>query len=147
MVVQQAVRGRLCNLGRRGARLKACFVPGPGQPRRSDAADQFFDAVLDALDTFNNGHQVVFKRLKRLEEKVLNAPTQPARQGNDPLGPLFDALDGERTGFAARLARLEDAACQVQPLPRSPRLARSSSGAATVCAARGRRMRKVVSRA
>ncbi|MER7194813.1 hypothetical protein [Streptomyces flaveolus] len=139
----QSVRGRLSNRARRVARLEACSAPGPDQPRRADEADHFFDAVLDE-------HHVVFKRLKHLEEKVLDSPTPPARQGNDPLGPLFDALEpikGELTGFAARLARREDAAFQAQPLPRSPRLARSSSAAATVRAARGPRTRKAVSRA
>ncbi|MER6847714.1 hypothetical protein AB0A81_25695 [Streptomyces flaveolus] len=150
LVILQSVRGRLSNRARRVARLEACSAPGPDQPRRSDEADHFFDAVLYALDTFTDEHRVVFKRLKHLEEKVLDAPTPPARQGNDPLGPLFDALEpikGELTRFAARLARREDAAFQVQPLPRSPRLARSSSAAATVCAARGPRTRKAVSRA
>ncbi|MFH0246087.1 hypothetical protein ACGRHY_27555 [Streptomyces sp. HK10] len=150
LAVLQSVRGRLSNLARRVARLEACSTPGPDQPRRSNEADEFFDAVLNALDAFNNEHRVVFKRLQRLEEKVLDAATPPVRQGSDPLGPLFDSLEsinGELTGFAARLTRLEDAVFRAQPIPRSPRLARSSPAAATVRAARSRRIRKAVSRA
>ncbi|MFF8618645.1 hypothetical protein [Streptomyces sp. NPDC015350] len=147
LVVLQSVRGRLSNLTRRVGRLEACATLGPDHPHSSSEADAFFDTVLDALDVFNNEHRVVFKRLKQLEEKILDAPTPPARQGN---GPLFDALEsinGELTSFAARLARLEDAAFQDQPLPRSARLTRSSPAAATVRAALGRRIRKAVSRA
>ncbi|MFF7115497.1 hypothetical protein ACFY91_24745 [Streptomyces albogriseolus] len=150
LVALQSVRGGLSNLSRRVAHLEARSAPGPDQPRHSDEADHFFDAVLDALDTFNTGHHVVFQRLEHHEEKGSEAPTPPARQGNDPLGLLFDALNssnGELTDFAERLARLENAAFQVHPLPRSPRRARSSSAAAIVRAAQGRRMRKAVSRA
>jgi hypothetical protein len=151
LVVLQSVRGRLSNLTRRVARLEACAAPGPAQPRRSKEADDFFDAVLDALDAFNNEQRVVFKHLERLEEALSVAPTPPsARRDSDPLGPLFDALESindELTGFAARLARLEDAAFQVRFLPRLPRLLSSSSAAATVRAARSRLARKAVSRA
>jgi hypothetical protein len=149
LVVLQSVGGALFNLARRVTRLEACSTPDSDQPRRSDEGDHFFYAVLDALDAFNDEHRVVFKRLQRLEEKILD-PATPARQGSDPPGPHFDALEsinGELTGFAARLAQLEDAAFQVQILHRSAPLARSSSAAATVRAARGRRIRKAVSRA
>ncbi|MEU6290239.1 hypothetical protein [Streptomyces sp. NPDC046988] len=151
LVVLQSVRGRVSNLTRRVARLEACATPDPAQPRRSKEADDFCDAVLDALDAFNNEQRVVFKHLKRLEEALSAAPTPPpVRRDSDPLGPLFDALESindELTGFAVRLARLEDAAFRVRSLPRLPRLLSSSSAAATVRAARSLLARKAVSRA
>ncbi|MFE1781089.1 hypothetical protein ACFW9F_00480 [Streptomyces sp. NPDC059506] len=147
--VLQSMRGRLSSLTRRVARLEACSGPDPEQPHRSHEGDDPFGPLLDALDAFNNEQRQAFDRLRRLEEAISVASAPPARRDSDPLRPLFDALEsinGELTGFAARLARLEDTV-QVQAPTRRPRLVRSPSAAATVRAARGRRVRKAVSRA
>ncbi|MDF3303279.1 hypothetical protein [Streptomyces tropicalis] len=93
-------------------------------------------------------HCDLHNRLLRLEEAGAVAPAPQLQRDTDPLGPLFDALEsinGELTGFAARLARLEDTVFQAQFLPRPPRLVNSPS--ATVRAARGRLVRRAVSRA
>lgn len=97
-------------------------------------------------------------RLEACSSPVLDQPRR-SHEGDVPLGPLLDAvldalnafndtlesITGELTGFDARLARLEDA--QVRFPTRPPRLVSSGPAAATVRAARGRLMRKAVSRA
>ncbi|MFJ5819382.1 hypothetical protein ACIQGT_36650 [Streptomyces sp. NPDC093108] len=101
------------------------------------------------MDAFNNEQREVANRLRRLEEAVSVAPAPPVRRGDDPLGPLFDALEsssGELTDIAARLARLEDIAFPPRLLRRFSQLVISSSVTASVRAAR-RRVRKAVSRA
>ncbi|MER5617714.1 hypothetical protein [Streptomyces sp. NPDC002215] len=100
------------------------------------------------------------RRLARLEEAAAPGAAQPQPQAQplrrkydprDPLGPVFDALEsinGELTGFAERLDRIEASGHRVTPRPRFPLLrARPGTSAAAIRAARGRRARKAVPRA
>ena len=110
----------------------------------------------DVLQAMHGELASLARRITRLEEGARPSapqlqPRPPAYDPRNPLGPLFDALDSlnsELTGFADRLARLEDAGLQGRRRPRFPLLVSSPrASAVTVRAARNRRARKAVSRA
>ena len=144
--VLQTANGRLVSLARHIPDPKAGGTPTATRPYQK--GDDPFAPLLDAMEAANGEHCDLHNRLLRLEEAGTATPAPQLPQDTDPLGPLFDALESindELTGFAARLARLEDTVFQARLLPRSPRLVNSPS--ATVRAARGRLVRKAVSRA
>jgi hypothetical protein len=124
--VLQSMRGGLVRLARRIARLEGDSSPRPTQPHRTDDDPRapLFD-VLDAfnaeLKALNTAHMRFHSRLIHLEDARSTDPAQSHRPLRDPLGPLFDALESinsELTGFAARLAQLEDTGPHERPQPR-----------------------------
>ncbi|MYS33645.1 hypothetical protein K388_05987 [Streptomyces sp. KhCrAH-43] len=144
--VLQTASGRLVSLARHIPNPEAGVPPTATRPYQK--GDDPFAPLLDAMAVVDGEHCDLHNRLLRLEEAGTVTPAPQLPRDTDPLGPLFDALEsinGELTGFAARLARLEDTVFQAQFLPRPPRLVNSPS--ATVRAARGRLVRRAVSRA
>lgn len=105
----------------------------------------------DVLSSIHGELVSLARRIARLEEGPSPRPAPPPRKDDDPLGPLFHALESissELTDFAERLAQLEDAGPRSRRRPRFPLLVISpGTSAAAVRAARSRRARKAVHRA
>ena len=141
----QSVRLGLGGFALRIARLEKKSSVAPGEGRLP------FEQLVDVVTALTHEREQIHTRLTDLEGAHSPARTQPVRADGDPMDLLFKALESineELTGFAARLARLEEDEGRVEfdpaiPLPAIRR--RTPDG--VVCAVRCRRAGKAAPRA
>ncbi|MFI0813435.1 hypothetical protein [Streptomyces echinatus] len=146
--VLQTADGRLVGLMRHTPVSEAGLPPTAAQPYQK--GDDPFAPLLDAMEAVDGQHCELHDRLTRLEKMVSETPAPHLSHGAVALSALVDAWESIKNELAvitARLAQLEDAVFQVQPLPRPSRGVNPPSVAATMRAARARRVRMVVSSA